>query len=125
MRQSSGLNRNVFMHYYEYNYMPFQGMRIRCVAAAFYDSLPTFSIMHYIRQFLRLGAATQAVIGVVQQELDKFDAVCMATALHTLASMRASAQQYAALFEGPEILRLMHVIGERCRSSILQSSRRS
>lgn len=72
--------------------------------------------MHYIRQFLRLCAATQAVIGVVQQELDKFDAVCMATALHTLASMRASAQQYAALFERPEVLRLMHVIGERCQS---------
>jgi hypothetical protein len=54
----------------------------------------------------------QAVIAVVQQDLDKFDAVCMATALHTLASMRASAQQYAALFERPEVLRLMHVIGE-------------
>lgn len=53
----------------------------------------------------------QAVMSVVQQDLDKFDAVCMATALHTLASMRASCQQYSALFERQEVLRLMHVIG--------------
>ncbi len=48
----------------------------------------------------------------MQQDLEKFDAVCMATALHTLASMRASGQQYAAVFERPELLQLMHVIGE-------------
>lgn len=52
------------------------------------------------------------MISVVQQDLEKFDAVCMATALHTLASMRASGQQYAALFERPELLQLMNVIGE-------------
>lgn len=50
-------------------------------------------------------------MSVVQQDIDKFDAVCMATALHTLASMRASTQQYSALFERQEVLRLMHVIG--------------
>ncbi|BDA46187.1 probable RAP domain-containing protein, chloroplastic [Coccomyxa sp. Obi] len=67
----------------------------------------------HINKRITAAQSAEAVMSVVQQDLDKFDAVCMATALHTLASMRASAQQYSALFERQEVLRLMHVIGTR------------
>jgi tellurite resistance protein len=53
----------------------------------------------------------QDIVRVIHEDLDNFDAVCMATALHALASQRASNAQYAALFERPELLQLMHVIG--------------
>ncbi|CAL8462328.1 g1861 [Coccomyxa elongata] len=67
----------------------------------------------HINKRITAAQSAEAVMSVVQQDLDKFDAVCMATALHTLASMRASTQQYSALFERQEVLRLMHVIGTR------------
>lgn len=55
--------------------------------------------------------AGQGVIAVVKEDLERFDAVCMATALHALASQHATTAQYAAIFERPPVPQLMSMIG--------------
>lgn len=53
----------------------------------------------------------QGVLEVVRADLGGFDAVCMATALHALASLRAAPQAYADLFERASARALMRHIG--------------
>lgn len=50
---------------------------------------------------------------VVRADLDSFDAVCMATTLHTLANKACAPAHYAALFERPDMLRFMRHIRAR------------
>ena len=57
---------------------------------------------------------------ILQQDIGKFDAVCMATALHTLTCLCEGYEQYVAgIFGLPEVRALMHAIGE-CLSYSVQ-----
>ncbi len=50
---------------------------------------------------------------MVRNSLDKFDAVCMATTFHTIATVGAGAEsQYKLVLERPEIEKLKKAIGE-------------
>ena len=53
----------------------------------------------------------QAVVSVVGEALEDFDAVCCATALHKLASLGAPAPAVAAALATPQMTRLKHQIG--------------
>ena len=53
----------------------------------------------------------QEVLGVVASSLESFDAVCMATALHKMATVRSSTQQLAALGHSMQLDRLKRRIG--------------
>lgn len=48
----------------------------------------------------------------MHHDLDKFDSVCMATCVHTLANLRCSKAQYHRVFEAPEMTRLMAAVCE-------------
>ena len=47
---------------------------------------------------------------VVRADLEGFDAVCMATTLHTLANRACAPAQHAGLFERPDMLRFLRHI---------------
>ena len=64
----------------------------------------------YIR--MRAGKHAQALLNIIAQDLEKFDSVCMATSIHTLANLRCTKAQYQAVFESPEMLRLMAAVCE-------------
>ena len=56
----------------------------------------------------------QEVLGLGSTSAVDFDAVCMATALHKMASLDADPQQYKLLADRPELARLKQMI---CESS--------
>ena len=61
---------------------------------------------------MRAGNTAQALLNIIAQDLEKFDSVCMATSIHTLANLRCSKAQYQAVFQSPEMLRLMAAVCE-------------
>ena len=61
---------------------------------------------------MRAGNAAQALLNIIAQDLEKFDSVCMATSIHTLANLRCTKAQYQAVFDSPEMLRLMAAVCE-------------
>ena len=62
----------------------------------------------------------QELLNIIAQDLEKFDSVCMATSIHTLANLHCTKAQYQAVFDSPEMLRLMAAV---CESSLqLQST---
>ena len=54
----------------------------------------------------------QEVLELVRTSAADFDAVCMATALHKMASLDADPQQYKLLGDRPELMRLKDMICE-------------
>ena len=54
----------------------------------------------------------QEVLELVRTSAADFDAVCMATALHKMASLDADPQQYQLLTDSPELTRLKDLICE-------------
>lgn len=52
----------------------------------------------------------QEVLELVRTSAADFDAVCMATALHKMASLNADPQQYQLLADRPELTRLKDLI---------------
>ena len=54
----------------------------------------------------------QEVLELVHTSAADFDAVCMATALHKMASLDADPQQYKLLGDRPELTRLKDMIRE-------------
>ena len=54
----------------------------------------------------------QEILEVVRTSAADFDAVCMATALHKMASLDTDAQQYQLLADRPELTCLKDLICE-------------
>lgn len=54
----------------------------------------------------------QEVLELVRTSAADFDAVCMATALHKMASLDADPQQYQLVADRPELTRLKELICE-------------
>ena len=61
---------------------------------------------------MRTGSAAQALLNIIAQDLEKFDSVCMATSIHTLANLRCTRAQYQTVFDSPEMLHLMAAVCE-------------
>ena len=61
----------------------------------------------------------QEILEVVRSSAADFDAVCMATALHKMASLDADPQQYQQLADKPELTRLKDLI---CKLHMLELS---
>lgn len=59
------------------------------------------------------AAVLQDVLELVRSSAADFDAVCMATALHKMASLDADPKQYQLLADRPELTRLKDLICER------------
>ncbi len=62
----------------------------------------------------------QEVLDLVAVSAADFDAVCMATALHKMASLDADPQQYKLLGDRPELTRLKDMICEPSTLFMLQ-----
>lgn len=54
--------------------------------------------------------SAQELLNIVAQDLEKFDSVCMATSIHTLANLRCTKAQYQSVFESSEMMRLMAAV---------------
>ncbi len=70
---------------------------------------------------MRAGNAVQVLLNIITQDLEKFDSVCMATSIHTLANLRCTKAQYQAVFESSEMQRLMAAVCElpcTCRTHV-------
>ncbi len=59
---------------------------------------------------MNLDVLWQEVLELVRTSGADFDAVCMATALHKMASLDADPQQYKLLGDRPELTRLKDMI---------------
>ena len=55
----------------------------------------------------------QEVLDIVRGSLERFDAVCLATALHRMAALEAAPERAALTVERPEFARLTAAIGAR------------
>lgn len=55
----------------------------------------------------------QEVLDIVRGSLERFDAVCLATALHRMAALEAAPERAALAVERPEFARLTASIGAR------------
>lgn len=55
----------------------------------------------------------QDILSKIKESLSSFDAVCMATALHSLASLRSSPAEYAALPDREEVKSLFIAISRQ------------
>lgn len=65
---------------------------------------------------INLPILLQAVLKHVRASLHEFDSVCMATAMHTMASIRAPFSSYSSLETNPDYLALLDAIGEYVNS---------
>lgn len=62
--------------------------------------------------WLLTGHLVQEILAKIRTSLADFDAVCMATALHTMASLKGLPAQYDSLKSSAEMQSLMQAIGE-------------
>ena len=69
-----------------------------------------------------MGGLSQEVLEQVNCYLPEFDPVCMATALHTMASLRAPATSYKSLETNMAYKNLLLAIGELFRLLTLLST---
>lgn len=67
---------------------------------------------HMTSILLDTSCFLQDVLKLVRTSAADFDAVCMATALHKMASLDADPQQYKLLGDRPELSRLKEMICE-------------
>lgn len=59
-----------------------------------------------------MSSEIQEILAKVATSLAEFDAVCMATALHTIASLRVSALEYEGLNNRAEVKQLLEAVSE-------------
>ncbi|KAK9831449.1 hypothetical protein WJX81_006122 [Elliptochloris bilobata] len=70
-------------------------------------------------------ARFREVLGVVGAELERFDAVCLATALHRMAALGAAPEHCAAVTAAPEFARLTAAIDYRSIGELLDAFARA
>jgi hypothetical protein len=56
----------------------------------------------------------QEILDIVQHDSDGFDGVCLATAVHRLASLRGAPNLHQVITGSPEFFKLVRLIQARC-----------